>query len=441
MRIIHFADLHIGVDTYGRLVPDRGWSTRMQDFLDAFDHLVAFALAEGVDAVIFAGDAYKAREPSQTHQREFARRIRQLSSAGIPTFLLVGNHDLPNAEGRAHALEIYRTLDVPDVTVGDNAWFGVHGMRPRVLQTRSGPLQVAYLPWPQVSRFLANNPQHATLTIDQVEKLVEEEMTEAMAKQADLIDPGVPAILTSHVSVNDWLNPFDPGSESWMTVGSAPTLMKSAIPDGRFDYIALGHHHNNRDLGLQTPCWYSGSMQPVDFGEEGQTKGFMVFDIDPAKPQGARVGGSGAPRLEAVPARRFVTVQARPKADDPTAEVCAAIEAADVADAIVRVEVELGRPGATKPGDPTIAREQIRNFRIPEAKRLLESAHYVASFRPIVPRDPGLGSAVAGESLVSSANPLEALGHYFKRQQLDEARKARLLTAAKDLVDTVAPGA
>ena len=105
----------------------------MQDFLDAFDHLIDYAIHERADAVIFAGDAYKAREPTQTHQREFARRIRRLGAAGIQTFLLVGNHDLPNAEGRAHALEIYRTLDVPNVAVGDNWWFEQHGFVPQVV--------------------------------------------------------------------------------------------------------------------------------------------------------------------------------------------------------------------------------------------------------------------------------------------------------------------
>ena len=130
MRVLHFADLHIGVELYGRPLPGKPWSSRMQDFLDAFDYLVDYALEERVDAVIFAGDAYKAREPSQTHQREFASRIRRLSEAGIATFLLVGNHDLPNAESRAHALEIFRTLDVPNVTVGDAGWFQREGLRP-----------------------------------------------------------------------------------------------------------------------------------------------------------------------------------------------------------------------------------------------------------------------------------------------------------------------
>jgi len=57
-------------------------------------------LENKVDLVLFCGDAYKSREPSQTHQREFAKRINRLSTAGIPIFLLVGNHDLPNAIGR-----------------------------------------------------------------------------------------------------------------------------------------------------------------------------------------------------------------------------------------------------------------------------------------------------------------------------------------------------
>lgn len=155
MRIIHFADLHIGVDLYGRPLPDRAWNSRVQDFLDAFDYLVDYALENSVDAVLFAGDAYKAREPSQTHQREFAKRIRRLSDAGVATFLLVGNHDLPNAEGKAHALEIFRTLAVPNVWVGDDRWFQENGLVPQVIATRSGPLQVAFLPWPQVARMIA----------------------------------------------------------------------------------------------------------------------------------------------------------------------------------------------------------------------------------------------------------------------------------------------
>ena len=204
MRVIHFADLHIGVEQYGRPLPNTAWSSRMQDFLNAFDEMVEYALAERADAVIFAGDAYKAREPTQTQQREFASRIRRLSDAGIATFLLVGNHDLPNAEGRAHVLEIFRTLDVPNVSIGDNAWFRANGYRPQVLETRAGPLQVAALPWPQVSRLLANDPEVASMSIEQQLKVIQEKLTAVVTEQAQALDPGLPALLTCHVSVNDF---------------------------------------------------------------------------------------------------------------------------------------------------------------------------------------------------------------------------------------------
>ena len=97
MRILHFSDLHIGVENYGRLDPATGLSTRLADFLGALDEVVEFALTQQVDLLLLAGDAYKGRDPSQTHQREFASRLFRVASAGIPVFLLVGNHDLPNA--------------------------------------------------------------------------------------------------------------------------------------------------------------------------------------------------------------------------------------------------------------------------------------------------------------------------------------------------------
>ena len=43
MRILHFSDLHIGVENYGRTDPNTGLSTRLTDFLEALDELVEFA--------------------------------------------------------------------------------------------------------------------------------------------------------------------------------------------------------------------------------------------------------------------------------------------------------------------------------------------------------------------------------------------------------------
>jgi len=44
MRILHFADLHLGVETYGGVDPATGLSTRLIDVLKALDAVVEYAL-------------------------------------------------------------------------------------------------------------------------------------------------------------------------------------------------------------------------------------------------------------------------------------------------------------------------------------------------------------------------------------------------------------
>ena len=119
MRILHFADLHLGVETYGTIDTATGFSTRMIDILHALDEVVDYAIDNGIDLVLFCGDTYKNRDPSQTQQREFARRINRLVSNDIPICLLIGNHDLPNAIGRATAIESFDTLVIKNVYVSN----------------------------------------------------------------------------------------------------------------------------------------------------------------------------------------------------------------------------------------------------------------------------------------------------------------------------------
>ena len=55
MKIIHFADLHIGVENYGTIDPETGLSSRLNDFLNVFDELVDYAIDQEIDFVILEG--------------------------------------------------------------------------------------------------------------------------------------------------------------------------------------------------------------------------------------------------------------------------------------------------------------------------------------------------------------------------------------------------
>ena len=138
MKLLHFSDLHLGVELYGALDSRTGLSSRVGDFLKVFDIIIETAIRDEYDAVLFSGDAFKNRDPSPTLQREFAKRVVRLAQAGVPIVIIVGNHDLPNVLTRATPVEIYQVLSIP----------GVHVCRQieRVdVQTKSGVLQVVAL--------------------------------------------------------------------------------------------------------------------------------------------------------------------------------------------------------------------------------------------------------------------------------------------------------
>ena len=405
MRILHFSDVHIGVESYGSTDPDTGLSTRLMDFLATFDEVVDFALDNSIDLVLFAGDAYKSRDPSQTHQREFARRVARLSREGVPVFLLVGNHDLPHIASRATALDIFPTLSVPNVTIGDR-------LDTYIVDTAAGPLQVVALPWIRRSAFLARE-ETRSLTIEQINRQLEERVTTMLTWQIEGLDPAIPAVLTAHVS----LNTAKTSSEQSMLLGRDPVLMQSAVARPELDYVALGHIHKRQTLSQNPHVVYSGSLERIDFGEENDDKGFCVIDLDADAPRGQRLVDF---RFQPVGARRFLTIEVAVDADeDPTQETIKAIARRHVADAIVRVKI-------------TMPQEVEAQLRENEVRDALASAHFVA---PIVRDVTRERRTRLGATTVEGLSPQEALRLYLETTKAPAERAQVLLSYAERLIN------
>jgi exonuclease SbcD len=55
-------------------------------------------------------------------------------------------------------------------------------------------------------------------------------------------------------------------------------LKPSSFPTG-FDYVALGHLHNQMQVLQQPIGWYCGSPIALDFGEERDVKGALLIEI------------------------------------------------------------------------------------------------------------------------------------------------------------------
>jgi exonuclease SbcD len=270
-KILHFADAHIDMANYGRHDPQTGLPLRVIDFLKSLDTIVDTAIDEAVDLVLFAGDAYKDRNPAPTFQREWGRRIMRLSSAGIPTLLLVGNHDLSPALGRAHALDAFNTLNVPHVIVIDRPSF----IKPQDLDGL--PLQVVALPWISRSGILAYMGLSAT-DLTHVYEELENRFKELLDGWLEAADPGLPVVLTAHASVQG----AKFGAERSVMLGNDLVLSASLVKDPRLDYVALGHIHRPQDLnrGGHPPVIYPGSIERVDFGEVDDEKYFIVAQVE-----------------------------------------------------------------------------------------------------------------------------------------------------------------
>jgi exonuclease SbcD len=280
MRLLHFADAHIDMANYGRHDPATGLPLRVLDFLKSLDTIVDAAIDEKVDLVIFAGDAYRDRSPAPTFQREWGMRIMRLSQAKIPTLLLVGNHDLSPAIGRAHAIQEFDTLQVPFVKVLAKPEF----LRPADLWDL--PVQVIAMPWISRSGLMANLEMSAE-NREEIFANIESRISELVEGWLAQADKDLPIILTAHASVEGATF----GAERMVMLGADLVLPGSLVKDKRVDYVALGHIHKPQNLNgpgpdpkdktsyVHPPVIYPGSIERVDFGEAADDKFFIVAEV------------------------------------------------------------------------------------------------------------------------------------------------------------------
>lgn len=407
IRILHFADVHIGMENYGKTDPNTGVSSRVVDFVHRLDDVVDYAREHDVDLVIFAGDAFKTRSPNQTFQREFAHRIRDLSKLA-PVVLLVGNHDLPISALKASTVEIYETLDVPNVWVAQD--FDV-----RKIETKRGDIVVGSAPYPIRARMMQDvNTRGMTVAEQDTElKKILHHVLGDLAQQADeLAGDDTPRLLTGHFTVAGamW------GSERSVMLGRDVQVDLSAIADPRWDYIALGHIHKHQNLTRDRddlpPVIYSGSIERIDFGEEGDIKGFCWVNLQRNQTEWEFIE---------VEARTMVTLRVDcRKIPDPTQKVLDHIKKHLLVDAVVRLIIQLS------PESENLLREGA----IFEALKRAGTFH-VAGIRKEVERGNRARLDVSPEGLT----PMQLLEQYLISKEVSPARRDELLEKAKDIIE------
>lgn len=271
IRFIHTADIHFGMENYGRIDAKTGIHSRLLDFEKAFNFCVDYALDQSIDLFLFAGDAYKTANPTPTHQRLFLQCLLRLYKAGIPIVMVVGNHDNPLSFGKAHALEIFGQIPLDGFHV-------ISKPTNLVINTKNGPVQITGIPWPTRNTVTLNNTPSASTQPTDITKYISNAVGTIIQSLASELNPEIPAILSGHLTV---ANGIFSGSEKRAIYGTDPVLLTSQLAINPYDYVGLGHLHRFQDLNLNSypPVIYSGSIERIDFGERKEDKGFCDVTI------------------------------------------------------------------------------------------------------------------------------------------------------------------
>jgi exonuclease SbcD len=402
IRLMHFADVHFGVENYGRFDPQTGLPSRLVDFRDALNAAIELALSADIEIALFAGDAYKTRDPNQTHQREFAQCLARLTTRGIPVVMLAGNHDIPNTRGKANAIEIFGALAGQHLRVFDTPGLGV------VETSKGNRLQIAAMPYLIKSLVLARE-EYKDRGVQETTQLIVDKYSGGISTLAGQCDPELPTVLMGHFSVAN--AKLSAGQVGYLT--NEPEVPLSALTQAPFDYVALGHIHRYQDLnkGQQPPVVYSGSVERIDFGERREEKGFALVEL---------VKGDTEVKHISIPTRPFVEIEvdASEAGEQPTEKVLSAIASHDIKNAVVKLSYK-------------IKSEQQAYVRKPDIRAALNSAFMVVSFHEDMVRDQ---DAVRSKLLTEALDPLQALATYCDTRETLRPRKDELLAAATPLL-------
>jgi DNA repair protein SbcD/Mre11 len=418
MKILHLSDIHMGSGfSHGRIDPETGQNTRLQDFVKSLSRTIDRAISEPVDIVLFGGDAFPDATPAPYIQQAFAAQFYRLVDANIPIVLLVGNHD-QHAQGQGGAsLSIYRSLGVPGTIVGDT--IGTH-----TIATRSGEIQIVTLPWINRSTLLTREIAE-NLSMLEVNQLLLEKLQPRLEGEIRQLNPELPTILLAHLMADN----ATLGAEKLLAVGRGFTIPLAFLTRPCFDYVALGHVHRHQNLNKTNDpaVVYPGSIERVDFSEEKEDKGFVLISILPKggsveEPERDDANNADLTRKFVttwdfcpLAVRTFRTIKIDvSKSEEPQTDILQAIDKVDIDDVVVRLIYQLSP-------------DRVELINTAAIHAALSSAHHYTIQAELIsqlskPRLPELGCSVG--------DPMVALSTYLdNRPDLQDIATAMIAAA------------
>jgi len=187
------------------------------------------------DAVLHSGDLFDTVRPSNRALSVALEQLVRLSEAKIPTVIIAGNHSTPRIRETGSAFRLFEHL-------------------PYIYPVYKGTYERIAI---------------EDLTVHAVPHSDGEAFRESLTNLARCNGTTYEAAML-HAGVAGFkefrMNEFN------------EQIVDSCYLRDELDYIAMGHFHQHYDVAKNTA--YSGSTERFSFSEAGQSKGFLMVDLE-----------------------------------------------------------------------------------------------------------------------------------------------------------------
>lgn len=377
MKILSFADLHIGNKSYGHIDKESGLNSREVDSINILNEIVDYAVSNSVDVVVFPGDMYKNSSPSTTIVDKVNEAFARLSKNNIRTYVLDGNHDVSKMETFNSGLSQFTALNVPNI-----------------IQTR----------FFMIDNYTVDNEEY------QFVFLPTHHTKEEIENIMDTLDTSKKTIVIGHLAIkNAQLN-------DWTIMDNEACIEPEVFNKKNILAVILGHFHKYQIINKEPFVYYCGSANRIDFSEGKQPKGFVLLDVN-----GSMVKHKF---VELEHAQKFVTIRVDGKDETNTKiiedKIKKEVSKTDINDAFLRIQIELD------------------DNMIFDEKSIIQFAYdngvqYVLKLQKIIPKKV----VATNDTIDNTLTVTEALEYFYKGQK----RESERIKLGKEIVEKVEEGA
>lgn len=249
MRFLHLADLHLGKVLHQHSL--------IADQADILQKIYQIAKEQRVDAVLIAGDVYQRSAPAAEAMTLFSDFLAQFSAAGIPCYIISGNHD--SAERVAYLAPLAQQAGV-FLSGSEPGKFYTHTVADDL-----GEITLHLLPYTAPLHVRALYPEEA----DGIQTY--EDAFRVLTAHHP-VEPHTRNVLIAH----QYLTGAQTCDSEELAIGGQDNISAALFDD--YDYVALGHLHGSQKVG-RAEVRYAGSPLKYSFSELRQQKSVTVVEL------------------------------------------------------------------------------------------------------------------------------------------------------------------